>query len=31
VAALTRNRLIWLGSLVLGLAGTAFFVVTLLG
>jgi hypothetical protein len=31
VAALTRNRLIWLGSLALGLAGTAFFVVTLLG
>ena len=31
VAALTRHRLIWLGSLVLGLAGAAFFVVTLMG
>jgi hypothetical protein len=31
VAALTRNRLVWLGSLVLGLAGAAFFAVTLLG
>lgn len=30
VAALTRNRLLWLGSLVLGLAGAAFFAVTLL-
>jgi hypothetical protein len=31
VAALTRHRLIWLGSLVLGLAGAAFFLVTLMG
>jgi hypothetical protein len=31
VAALTRNRLVWLGSLVLGLAGAAFLGVTLLG
>ena len=31
VAALTRNRLIWLGSLVLGLVGAAFLAVTLLG
>ncbi len=31
VAALTRNRLIWLGSLALGLAGAAFLAVTLLG
>jgi len=30
VAALTRNRLLWLGSLALGLAGAAFFAVTLL-
>ena len=30
VAALTRNRLLWLGSLGLGLAGAAFFAVTLL-
>ena len=31
VAALTRMRLIWLASLVLGLVGAAFLAVTLLG
>jgi hypothetical protein len=30
VAALTRNRLIWFGSLLLGVIGAAFFGVTLL-
>lgn len=30
VAALTRNRLIWFGSLLLGMIGAAFFGVTLL-
>lgn len=30
VAALTRNRVIWFGSLLLGAAGAAFFGVTLL-
>jgi len=30
VAALTRNRLIWFGSLLLGVIGAAFFDVTLL-
>lgn len=30
VAALTRNRLIWLGSLLLGVIGAAFFGLTLL-
>jgi hypothetical protein len=29
VAALTRNRLVWLGSLAVGLAGLAFFVARL--
>jgi hypothetical protein len=31
VAALTRHRLIWLASLVLGLVGAGFFLVTLMG
>ena len=30
VAALTRNRLIWFGSLLLGVIGAGFFGVTLL-
>jgi len=28
VAALTRNRLVWLGSLLLGVVGVAFLAVT---
>jgi hypothetical protein len=31
VAALTRNRLVWLGSLLLGVAGVAFLAVTHFG
>ena len=31
VAALTRNRLVWLGSLLLGVAGAAFLAVTHFG
>jgi hypothetical protein len=31
VAALTRNRLVWLGSLLLGVAGAAFLAVTNFG
>jgi type II secretory pathway pseudopilin PulG len=30
VAALTRNRLVWFGSMVVGLCGIAFFALTLL-